>query len=198
MQNEVKKIKDENVVAGSVGAFLFALVGGVIWFVLYQVGFLAGISGLIAVIAAVKGYTVFSKKESLKGVIISVIMAIIVMIIAWYLCLSTDVYNAYQEWYKNGEVDFTVTFFEAVRGAYVYLMEPEIGPSYFGDLAIGLGLCAIGAASHISTTVKRLKAEAAAAQNKAAEVEAVENSNENAEPTLNGEVVETVQETTAE
>lgn len=198
MQNEVKKIKDENVVAGSVGAFLFALIGGVIWFVLYQVGFLAGISGLIAVIAAVKGYTVFSKKESLKGVIISVIMAIIVMIIAWYLCLSTDVYNAYQEWYKNGEVDFTVTFFEAVRGAYVYLMEPEIGPSYFGDLAIGLGLCAIGAASHISTTVKRLKAEAVAEQNKAAEVEAVENSNENAETTLNGEVIETAQETTAE
>ena len=198
MQNEVKKIKDENVVAGSVGAFLFALIGGVIWFVLYQVGFLAGISGLIAVIAAVKGYTVFSKKESLKGVIISVIMAIIVMIIAWYLCLSTDVYNAYQEWYKNGEVDFTVTFFEAVRGAYVYLMEPEIGPSYFGDLAIGLGLCAIGAASHISTTVKRLKAEAAAEQSKAAEVETVENSNENAETTLNGKVIETTQETTAE
>ncbi len=198
MQKEVKKINDENVVAGSVGAFLFALVGGVIWYVLYQVGFLAGISGLIAVIAAVKGYTVFSKKESLKGVIISVIMAIVVMIIAWYLCLASDVYSAYQEWYKNGEIDFTITFFEAVRGAYVYLMEPEIGPSYFGDLAIGLGLCAIGAASHISTTVKRLKAEAAAEKAIASSKSEEETTEEVIEPTLNGETVETTQETTAE
>ena len=29
----------ENVLAGAVGAFLFALVGGVLWFVLYLVGF---------------------------------------------------------------------------------------------------------------------------------------------------------------
>ena len=56
----------ENTAAGIVGAFLFSLVGGILWFVLYQVGYLAAISGFVGVICAVKGYTFFSKakKES--------------------------------------------------------------------------------------------------------------------------------------
>ena len=130
--------------AGIVGAFLFSLVGGVLWYVLYQIGFMAGISGFVGVVCAMKGYAFFAKKESRKGVIISVLMSIFVMVIAWYLCLSTDVYKAYQEWYENGEIDFTVSFIEAVRGAYIFLSEPEIAPSYFGDLAIGLLLCVVG------------------------------------------------------
>lgn len=134
----------ENVLAGIVGAFLFSLVGGVLWYVLYQVGFMAGISGFVGVVCALKGYEFFAKKESRKGVIISVLVSIFVMIIAWYLCLATDVYKAYQEWYANGDIDYTITFVEAVRGAYIFLSEPEIAPSYFGDLAIGLLLCVVG------------------------------------------------------
>jgi len=148
----------ENVLAGTVGAFLFALAGGVLWFVLYQVGFLAGISGLVGVICAIKGYAVFAKSESLKGVIIAVITAVIVMIIAWYFCLSMDVYTAYQDWYATGEVDYAPTFFESVRNAYLFLAEPEIFKSYLGDLAIGLGLCALGAYRSIANAVAALKA----------------------------------------
>ena len=62
----------ENVLAGAVGAFLFALVGGVLWFVLYLVGFFAGISGLVGAVCAVKGYSLFSKKESVKGIVIAI------------------------------------------------------------------------------------------------------------------------------
>ena len=56
----------ENVLAGAVGAFLFALVGGILWFVLYQLGYLAAISGLVGVICAVKGYTFFAKTKNEK------------------------------------------------------------------------------------------------------------------------------------
>ena len=34
-----------NILAGAVGAFLFALIGGVLYFVVYQIGFIAGICG---------------------------------------------------------------------------------------------------------------------------------------------------------
>ncbi len=88
---------EENRVAGSVGAFLFALAGGAIYFVLWQVGYVAAISGLIAVVCAMKGYELFAKKESRFGIIISVVMSVLVISIAWYLCLSLDVYQAYQE-----------------------------------------------------------------------------------------------------
>ena len=146
----------ENVLFGIVGAFLFSLVGGVLWYVLYQVGFLAGISGIVGVICAIKGYSVFAKRESKKGVIFSVIIAALVIVAAWYLCLANDVYVAFQDWYELGEVDYTVTFFEAVRGAYMFLEDPEIATGYFTDLAIGLGLCVLGAARNVIEAFKRV------------------------------------------
>ena len=56
----VKKHK-EKVFVGALGAFLFALGGGVMWFLLDQVGFLAGISGVVAVIAAVRVIPILPK-----------------------------------------------------------------------------------------------------------------------------------------
>lgn len=162
--DQIPVVERENVLAGTVGALLFSLAGGVLWFLLYQVGFVAAISGLVGVICAIKGYAIFAKKESLKGVIIAVIAAVITMIIAWYLCMSLDIYKAYQDGYAAGEVDFTITFAEAVRGAWTFLEEPEIAMAYYKDLGIGLLLCIIGAFRSVSDAVKRVKAEQEAAQ----------------------------------
>ena len=150
-------LKSENVLAGTVGAFLFALVGGVLWYVLYQIGFLAAISGIVGVICAIKGYSFFAKRESIKGVVISVIMAVLVIVIAWYFCLSTDVYNAYQQWYADGDIDYTVTFFEAVRGAYLFLSESDILLGYLADLGIGILLCIVGCIQPIANAVRKAK-----------------------------------------
>ena len=81
--------REENVLFGIVGAFLFALAGGILYYVLYQIGYLAGISGLIGVICAIKGYSFFAKKESVRGIIIAIIMAVIVLVIAWYFVCQT-------------------------------------------------------------------------------------------------------------
>ncbi len=154
----------ENVVAGTVGAVLFSLAGGVVWFVLYQVGYLAGISGLIGVVCAIKGYALFAKKESLKGVIIAIVSAVLVMVLTSYLCLSMDVYNAYQEWYANGEIPFTLTFAESFQNAYLFLQEGEILGAYLKDLLIGLALCALGAFRSVAEAVNRVKQERRQAQ----------------------------------
>ncbi len=149
----------ENFGAGLVGAFLFALAGGILWFVLYQVGFLAGISGFVGVICAIKGYSLFAKGESVKGVIASAIIALIVIIIAWYSCLAYDVYLAYEEWYANGEIDFTITLSEAFRGAYLFLEDPDIASSYLLDLGLGVLLCIVGSFSTIKNAIASAKAK---------------------------------------
>ena len=149
--------KEENILAGIVGAFLFSLVGGIIWFVLYQVGFLAAISGIIGVVCAIKGYAIFGKRETVKGVIISTVIAFLVIVLAWYLCLSYDVYLAYQDWYANGEVDFTLTFFESVANAYVFFAEPEIAIAYLKDLGIGLIFCVAGAFGYVKAAIGKAK-----------------------------------------
>lgn len=163
VKNEINDT-EENIVAGAVGALLFALAGGVLWYVLYQIGYIASISGFIGIICAMKGYSFFAKRESKKGIIISIIAAVVVLVIAWYLCLANDVYVAYQEWFTAGEVDYAPTFFESVRGAYVFLGEPDVADSYFGDLFMGLFFCALGAVSSIINAFKKLKAEKAAAE----------------------------------
>ena len=161
-ENKTTLLKDddvrENVVAGIVGAFLFGLAGGVLWFVIYLLGFIAGISGLIGAVCAIKGYSVFAKKESVKGIIISVIIALLIIVLAWYLCLSYDVYNAYQDWFANGEVDFTLTFAESVRAGYLFLVEDtEIAIAYLKDLGIGLIFCVVGAFGYVKAAIGKAK-----------------------------------------
>lgn len=149
---------DENVVAGVVGAFLFSLAGGVLWFVLYLMGFVAGISGLVGAVCAVKGYSIFAKKESIKGVVISVVIALLVMVLAWYLCLAYDIWDVHKYWFETGEIDYTITYFEAIRASSMYLADPEIGPLYIKDLAIGLVFCVIGGGSFVANKIKAIKA----------------------------------------
>ena len=150
--------KQENVLAGIVGALLFSLAGGIVWFLLYQIGFLAAISGIIGVVCAIKGYAIFGKRESVKGVIISTVLAFLVIVAAWYLCLSYDVYNAYQDWFANGEVDFTLTFAESVRAGYLFLVEDtEIAIAYLKDLGIGLIFCVVGAFGYVKAAIGKAK-----------------------------------------
>ena len=51
-----------NIIAGVVGAFLFSLIGGLAYFLIYQLGIIAGISGLIIFVLANFGYNLFAIK----------------------------------------------------------------------------------------------------------------------------------------
>ena len=161
MNNHIMETK-ENVLAGAVGAFLFSLVGGILWFLLYQIGFLAAISGLIGVICAVKGYTFFAKtkNESTKCLVISTIISVLVLVIAWYLCVAYDIYLVYQEWFEAGEVYFTYTFFESVQVVPYFFEDTEVLTAYLGDLVKGLLFAALGIISYLASREKKKKQQA--------------------------------------
>ena len=154
---------NENVLAGVVGAFLFSLVGGILWFVLYQIGYVASVSGLVGVVCAVKGYTFFAKTkdESKKCLIISVISAVIILVISWYFCVAYDIYLAYQDWFAAGEVDFTVTFFEAVRLIPYFFEDTELLVAYLKDLGLGVLFAGIGVLFYLKQREKKMKKLAA-------------------------------------
>ncbi len=161
--NENKSIKqntEENVLFGVIGAFLFSLVGGVLYVVLSMVGYIAAISGLIGVVCAIKGYSFFAKKESKKGIIISVIIAALVLVIAWYVGFSIALVDAYEYWYETGEADYIPTVFEAMQFGFIYIPD---NLAFLWDLVLSLGLGAIGCWSYVATMLKRQKALAAAA-----------------------------------
>lgn len=150
---------EENVLFGAVGAFLFSLVGGgFVYVLLNMAGFLSALSGLIGVVCAIKGYTFFAKGESKRGLIISVVIAAVVLIIAWYISFCLDMVEAYQIWFEQGEVEYAPTFFEYLPFAHYDLM---VNPAYFIDLLISLALGAVGCGSYVSQMLKRQKAVAA-------------------------------------
>lgn len=149
--------QNENVIAGIVGALLFSLVGGIAWFLLYQVGIIAAVSGLIGVILAIKGYSLFAKKESIKGIIIASVIALLVIGLAWYICLGKDIYDVYQEWFKEKEIDYTLTFSESLKAVPLFLEDPEVGPECYKDLAFGLIFALIGSIGTVITSVKKVK-----------------------------------------
>ena len=145
---------NENIVAGIVGAFLFSLAGAAVYFGLHLIGYIASVSGLIGAVCAFKGYTIFSKKETKKGLIISAVISLLVIVIAWFFCLSYDIYDFYKISFEAGELVFSVSFADSIRLAPVFLKDPEVSKAYFGDLALGLFFCLLGSGSFVITKLR--------------------------------------------
>ena len=145
--------------------------GGILWFVLYRAGYLASISGLVGVFCAVKGYTVFAKtkNESKLCMILSAVISVAVLVLAWYLCVGYDIYLAYQDWFAAGEVDFTLTFGESMETIPYFFEESEILASYLKDPGLGLLFAGIGIVYYMSIREKKKKAMAAQAAAQAAQ-----------------------------
>ncbi len=147
----------ENTVGGVIGAFIFSLAGGIVWFLLYQIGYIAAISGIIGVICALKGYEIFAKKLSTHGIIISALLSVIVIIVAWYLCLSKDLYDEQIIYNGISWVQAKFSFSHAVQNAYKALSDSEIMSGYIRDLALGLVFCIVGGFSYVKSALRKTK-----------------------------------------
>lgn len=154
----------ENIIAGIVGAFLFSLIGGLLYFIIYQIGFIAGITGLVIFVLANFGYGLFSgRKNSIKGIVVSIICLIVTTLLAEYLCIAYVVFDAYKE--------YDVSFFAAIRSAYYFIIDPEIGllGDVIYDVLFALVLGALSAFGSIRTAIRAGKAPAAPANDNTAE-----------------------------
>ncbi|MBQ8255045.1 MAG: hypothetical protein IJY94_06050 [Clostridia bacterium] len=141
--------KKENVLLGALGAFLFSLIGAVLFFVLNAIGLIESISGFVAVFAAINGYIIFGKGQSKKGVIISLIIAAVVIIVSWYLCFcitTVKQINA-QAGKLPDELKYSTTFTEFFPNGFGVIAKQP-------DLLISLGLSlvfgALGYVSHVT------------------------------------------------
>ena len=147
--------KRENVLMGVIGAFIFALAGGVVWFLLDLVHFVAGISGFVAVYCAIQGYKKFGGRLSKKGVIISTVIAMLVLVLAWYLCFVKDLYEALKE--INAVTPYMPSFSDCFKNGFELLKDSDVASGYWGSLAIGLGLAALGAFGTVRQAFKEGK-----------------------------------------
>ena len=115
----ILEIRSENVLGGIVGACIFSLGGCLLYFLVYQLGYIAAICGIVTYVLAVFGYQLFSgKKETAKGMIISLLITLLALALAEYLCIAYEIYDAYR-------LDYDITFFDAFNTVPSFLTDPE-------------------------------------------------------------------------
>ncbi|MBR5767748.1 MAG: hypothetical protein IKX86_03620 [Clostridia bacterium] len=81
--------------------------------------------------------------------------------LAWYGCFVKDIYDAYKEWYANGEVDYMPTYFQCFGVGYNFLADPEIAKGYLPSLGLGLVFAVIGALRYVINAFKQAGAQTA-------------------------------------
>ncbi len=117
----------------------------------YQIGYIASICGLIIFVLADFGYGLFGKcrnKESVPGLVTSIIMLFLVIFIAEYLCISYEIFDVYKD-------AIEITFFDAVRATPDFLAEREIFQAFVLDLTYSY---AFGFLAIINSIIRIVKA----------------------------------------
>lgn len=145
----------ENVGLGTLGAVLFALAGGIVYYVFWSIGIIAALSGIIGVLCAIKGYEIFARKSTQRGIVIAVVAAALVLVFAWYYCFCTDMQAYYRGLYEAGEVEFVPSM--AFCLCYGFLDLPA-NPGYFVDLLISLAMGGVGCWGYVTYALRRQEA----------------------------------------
>ena len=118
-----------NLPMGLLGAFLGSLIGVAAWVLVYQLGYIAGLVGLLLLICALKGYEKLGGCADLKGVIATVILSVVMVFASLYLCYGIEVYKVF---HADG-----YNFLECLLAVPAALSANKLIGAFIGDLALG-------------------------------------------------------------
>ena len=101
VQEEV--VVKEKVVLGIFGALIGSIIGAVCIVLLGQLGYIASICGVVMGFCAIKGYRLLAGKLSVKGIVISIVLMIVMVYLSNWVSYALAVAEVY-------EVDFFTAF----------------------------------------------------------------------------------------
>lgn len=122
--------KTENVVLGTIGAIIGSIIGSVLWIILDQVGFIASIAAVAIIFCGIKGYEIFAKKISKKGLIICIIITLIVIFLADLVSLGISAYIGLKS-------EYDVSLIRCIFYSYEFLSVPEVASPFWISLGMG-------------------------------------------------------------
>ncbi len=144
-----------NILFGIVGAFLFSLIGGLFYFVMFQLEIIAGIAGFLMFVLANFGYRLFAQtknKACIPALVVSFIFMLIMIFVAEYVSISYVLYGELQ--------GYGFTFFETIKITPEFIKDPEVMPDFIKDLAFAYIFGIVGCISNIVEIVKANKKQA--------------------------------------
>lgn len=142
IQEEENK-KNENIIAGIVGALLGSLIGVISIVIVGQLGYVASICGLIMAVCTLKGYEFLGRRFSNIGIFISSIIILIMIYIGCQLDWAISIMSYY-------EVDI-FTAFRAVIDGYIDMS------AFKGNLMLLYLFAIIGAVPTILKAIRSQK-----------------------------------------
>lgn len=130
----------ENVLLGAVGALLGALIGGAVALFIARLGYVAVAAGLVLGICTIKGYEMFARKLSRKGILISVVLMVVTVFLVNQIDLAMEVV-----------AQLGVEFAYAFRVVNELIASGEYPDNYFFNLGMLAVFTLVGAGISISS-----------------------------------------------
>ncbi len=136
----------ENVLIGTVGAFIGAIIGGAVALFIARMGYVSYIAGLVLGVCVVKGYEILGKKFSKKGAVISTVLMLLTIVLVHQFDYTLHLMSEY-------ELSFADSF-DAVNATVLNGDAPQEYFINFLLLAVFTGIGAWGAISSALSTQK--------------------------------------------
>lgn len=149
MHTQQREQKRENLIGGIVGALVGSLIGAVFILLLGQLGYVAAASGIIMAVCTLKGYSLVGGKLTLRGIVISVLLMILMIYCAGRM-----------DWAILVAKEFDVGIAQAYRSIPMLIQAEVIeSSSYYVSLAQVYLFALVGGVPMVRSSLKAQKEE---------------------------------------
>ena len=138
--------KQENMLAGIVGALMGGIIGGVGIVLVGQLGLISALSGVVLALCTLKGYELLGRKLSKQGILVS----IVIMLVVPYLADRVS-------WALTIVKEFEWMFGDAFLYVHKVVKEAGAEADYWKDLLFVYAFTALGAYTIIKQTLKQTR-----------------------------------------
>ena len=133
-------------IPGIVGALFGSLIGVALWVIIYRLGFISALAGMVMGVCSLKGYELLGKKLDTKGVIVCIVIMLGMVYLANKLAWTLDAYSVLKQ--------YDWSFSECFREMNYILDTLDLTGDYIRDLVMGYALTALGSFSLIWNAMK--------------------------------------------
>lgn len=137
-----------NFLSGAVGALLGSLLGGIIWVLVYHLGYIAAIVGLIMIVCTFKGFSLFGGKLNVPGILFCVVLSAATLYVGEQVAIAWEIYDIFR-------TDLPITFLQAYQSIPTFMEYDEFRRAVIADMAYGYLFMAAGGFSVIWSTYKQ-------------------------------------------
>ncbi len=149
----------DNVIAGTVGAFLGSLIGVACIVIFSKLGYVSAVSGVVMAVCAIKGYALLGGKLTKRGAVISGLLIVVMTYFATKLCFALALWE--------GAAEEGISFFRIYQRMNLLLGIGEARRLFIEELVLQYIFTLLGGVptliSSLREPVKRPEGPAAAA-----------------------------------